>query len=225
MMSCASRYLPPCVAKSCAVCPKKLCCVSRFAGVIEELCAGDPRQCLAGQKANASSEAQSEDPRRSWETGTSSTRDQKARTVSTSWVNPGVLSLVWGVLPGLGQPGRYLYSMHAPHTKQKQEHSKSDVVLQVHEEEQYLSILSNDGNETKNKACSTATTNFKCQRNKVNNKPQTIWKFCSFVKRCSTSSMNHMNTPDSFTPPQKKDSAELWQGVPSTSTTSLISCQ
>ena len=75
------RRVPPCAVKTCAVRPV-------FTRVAGELRAADP-----SNQQNASPGEQPEDPRPSGSRGRSRTQDQKTRTVSTCWSNPGGLSL------------------------------------------------------------------------------------------------------------------------------------
>ena len=83
-----SRRVPPCVVKTCAVRPV-------FARVVGELRAADPSHVQGPVKQNASP---GNNPRLRDEggsRGSSRTQDQKTRTVSTCWSNPGGISLIF----------------------------------------------------------------------------------------------------------------------------------
>ena len=77
---------------ACApLCCKNMCCASCFfAWVVGELRAADPSNVQGPVKQNASPGEQSEAPRPGGSRGSSRTQDQKTRTVSTCWSNPGV---------------------------------------------------------------------------------------------------------------------------------------
>ena len=83
------RRVPPCAVKACAVRPV----FARVAGELRAADPADPSNVQGPVKQNASPGEHSEDPRPSGSRGRSRTQDQKTRTVSTCWSNPGGLSL------------------------------------------------------------------------------------------------------------------------------------
>ena len=88
-MPTKNRRVPPCAVKTCAVRPF-------FARMVGELRAADPSNVQGPVEQNASSGEQSEAPRPIWRSR-SRTQDQKTRTGSTCWSNPGGIWLKKGL--------------------------------------------------------------------------------------------------------------------------------